>query len=105
MTLKSASASLATTLHVVSSYSCNNVVCLAPQNISSTLLAKIGWAIRSSVAVLRLNVISESLGFRVFGSVVVTVVVVLGTDIVHLVDAAALGTALNGTILGDLKRC
>jgi Sec-independent protein translocase protein TatA len=34
--------------------------------------------------------------------VVVVVMVVLGTDKLHLVDAAALGASLNRTLAGDL---
>lgn len=57
---------------------------------------------RSSVAVLGLDVVGKRLGLLVLGSVVVAVVVVLGADIVHLVDAAALGATLNGAFLGEL---
>lgn len=53
------------------------------------------------VAVLGLDVIGEGLGLLV-AVVVVAVVVVRGTDVVHLVDAAALGAALDGAVLGDL---
>jgi hypothetical protein len=34
--------------------------------------------------------------------VVVVVVVILGADIIHLVDTAALRASLNGTLLGKL---
>lgn len=57
---------------------------------------------RSSVAVLGLNVVGESLRLRVLGGVVVAMVVILGANIVHLVDAAALRATLNGAVLGDL---
>jgi hypothetical protein len=33
---------------------------------------------------------------------VVVVVIVLGTNVVHLVDAAALGATLDGALAGDL---
>lgn len=60
-------------------------------------------AIRSSVAVLGLDVVGEGLRLGVLGAVVVAVVVVLGANVVHLVDAAALGAALDGAVLGDLN--
>lgn len=53
------------------------------------------------VAVLRLDVIGEGLGLGVLRRVVV-VVIVLGTNVVHLVDAAALGATLDGALAGDL---
>jgi hypothetical protein len=52
------------------------------------------------VAVLGLDVIGEGLGLRVLRRVVV--VIVLGTNIVHLVDAAALRATLDGALAGDL---
>lgn len=53
------------------------------------------------VAVLGLDVIGEGLGLGVLRRVVV-VVIVLGTNVVHLVDAAALGATLDGALAGDL---
>lgn len=47
-------------------------------------------------------------GLRLLPSVVVMVVVVvtiiLGSDVLHLVGAAALGAPLDGTVTGDLIR-
>lgn len=55
------------------------------------------------VSVLGLDVIGESLGLGELGLMVVVVVsIVLGADVVHLVDAAALGASLNGTLTGKL---
>ena len=58
------------------------------------------------VAVLGLDVVGEGLGLlkgRVV-VVVVMVVVVLGTNVLHLVDAAALGATLDGAVAGHLGR-
>jgi hypothetical protein len=55
-----------------------------------------------SVSVLGLDVIGKGLGLLELGRVVV-VVIVLGTDVVHLVDAAALGASLDGPLAGDLE--
>ena len=54
-----------------------------------------------SVAVLRLDVVGERLGLGVVRLVVV-VVVVLRSDVLHLVDVAALGAALDGAVAGNL---
>lgn len=55
------------------------------------------------VSVLGLDVIGKGLGLGELGLVVVVVVsIVLGADVVHLVDAAALGASLNGTLAGKL---
>ena len=55
------------------------------------------------VSVLGLDVISEGLGLGELGLVVVVMVgVVLGADVLHLVDAAALGASLDGTLAGKL---
>jgi hypothetical protein len=54
-----------------------------------------------SVAVFGLDVVGEGLGLLEL-LVVVVMVVILGTDVVHLVDGAALGAALNGAVLGHL---
>lgn len=56
-----------------------------------------------SVAVLGLDVVGEGLGLLELGVVVMTVVVVLGTHVLHLVDAAALGATLNGALAGQLQ--
>lgn len=55
-----------------------------------------------SVAVLGLDEVGESLGLLDLLGVVV-VAVVLGTDVLHLVDAAALGASLNGALLGQTE--
>ena len=54
-----------------------------------------------SVAVLGLDVVGERLGLGVFRLVVV-VVVILRADVLHLVDVAALGAALDGAVAGNL---
>lgn len=54
-----------------------------------------------SVAILRLDEVSESLGLLDLLAVVV-MMVVLRADKVHLVDAAALGASLDRSILGQL---
>lgn len=56
-----------------------------------------------SVSVLGLDVIGKGLGLLELGRVVV-VVVILGADVVHLVDAAALGASLDGALAGELSR-
>jgi len=64
-------------------------------------------AIRLSVAVLRLDVVGKGLGLlegRVV-VVVVMVVVVLGANVLHLVDAAALGATLDGAVAGHTQPC
>lgn len=58
---------------------------------------------RLRLVVLGLDEVGEVLGLLVAVVVVaVAVVVVLGTDVLHLVDAAALGAALDGAVAGDL---
>lgn len=54
--------------------------------------------------VLGLDVVGKGLGLleAVVVVVVVVSVVVLGTDVVHLVDVAALGAALDGALAGHL---
>lgn len=56
------------------------------------------------VAVLGLDEVGKGLGLLdLLGVVsVAVVVVVLGTNVLHLVDAAALGASLQGTLLGKL---
>jgi hypothetical protein len=54
------------------------------------------------VSVLRLDVIGKSLGLLKLRRVVV-VVIVLRTDVVHLVDAAALGASLDRALAGELE--
>lgn len=57
------------------------------------------------VSVLGLDEVGEGLGLLVAVAVVVAVVVVvvLGrADVLHLVDGAALGAALDGAVAGDL---
>lgn len=74
----------------------------APASLSITaeivfwLLAK-----QLSVTVLGLDVVGKGLGLLNLRRVVV-VVVILGTDVVHLVDTAALGASLDGAFLGKL---
>lgn len=55
--------------------------------------------------VLRLDKVAEVLGLLV--SVVVVTVVIMSVirraDVLHLVDVAALGAALDGAVLGDLS--
>lgn len=51
------------------------------------------------LVVLRLDEVGEGLGLLV---AVVVVVVILGADVDHLVDAAALGASLNGALTGHL---
>lgn len=89
---------------MVPSASCSS--CTSCSNLpgASKQYAESPQAIRSSVAVLGLDVVGKGLGLLVLGVVVVVaVVVVLGTNKVHLVDATALGAALNGAVLGELK--
>lgn len=50
-----------------------------------------------------LDEVREGLGLLVAVVVVAVVVVVLGTDVLHLVDATALGAALDGAVAGDLS--
>lgn len=55
------------------------------------------------LVVLGLDEVGEVLGLLVAVVVMaVAVVVVLGADVLHLVDAAALGAALDGAVAGDL---
>jgi hypothetical protein len=54
------------------------------------------------VSVLGLDVIGEGLGLLKLRRVVV-VVVILGTDVVHLVDAAALGASLDRALAGKAE--
>ena len=56
------------------------------------------------VSVLRLDVVGKRLGLlkAVVVVAVVAMVVVRRADIVHLVDAPALGAALQGALLGQL---
>lgn len=54
--------------------------------------------------VLGLDIVDPSLGLLPAVVVVVAVVVVLGTDVVHLVDAAALGAPLHGAVAGHLRK-
>ena len=57
-----------------------------------------------AVAVLGLDVVGEGLGLLVLGGVVVVVVVVvLGSNVLHLVDAAALGATLDGALAVKLR--
>ena len=51
--------------------------------------------------VFRLNVVGKGLGLLV-AVVVMTVVVVFGSNVVHLVDAAALGASLDWSLTGHL---
>lgn len=53
-----------------------------------------------SVAVLGLDVVGK--GFGLLNLRRVVVVVILRTDVVHLVDTAALGASLDGAFLGKL---
>ena len=55
-----------------------------------------------SVSVLWLNVVGKGLRLGDLLGVMV-VVVILGADKVHLVDAAALRASLNGAIFGELR--
>lgn len=59
------------------------------------------------VSVLGLDEVGKGLGLLVAVVVVVAVVVgVLGrADVLHLVDRAALGAALDGAVAGDLSGC
>lgn len=58
---------------------------------------------RHHLVVLGLDKVGEVLGLLVAVVVVtVAVVVVLGADVLHLVDTAALGAALDGAVAGDL---
>lgn len=56
------------------------------------------------VAVLGLDEVGKGLGLgNLLGVVAVAVAVVLGSDVFHLVDAAALGASLHRTLLGKLR--
>ena len=57
---------------------------------------------RPHLPVLRLDVVGEGLGLLETVVVVVAVVVILGTNILHLVDAAALGASLDWSLTGHL---
>ena len=89
-----------------STTSCHNVIqkhplLHAPASLSITaeivfwLLAK-----HLSVAVLGLDVVGKGLGLLNLRRVVV--VIILRTDVLHLVDTAALGASLDRTLLGKL---
>lgn len=52
--------------------------------------------------VLGLDKVGEGLGLLEAVVVVVVVVGVLGTEVLHLVDVAALGAALDGALAGHL---
>lgn len=56
----------------------------------------------SFVTVLRLDKVDKRLGLLVT-VVVVVMAVVRGANILHLVDAAALGAPLDGALLGHLQ--
>lgn len=56
----------------------------------------------SALPVLGLDVVGEGLGLLVAVVVVVAVAVVLGSDVLHLVDAAALGASLHRSLAGHL---
>jgi hypothetical protein len=58
----------------------------------------------ADLPVLGLDVVGEGLGLLVAVVVVVVAVVVLGSDVLHLVDAAALGASLDGALTGHLER-
>lgn len=61
-------------------------------------------ALHLLVAVLGLDEVGKSLGLgNLLGVVAVAVAVVLGSDVFHLVDAAALGASLHRTLLGKLR--
>lgn len=62
---------------------------------------------RPRLVVLGLDEVGEVLGVlvAVVAVAVVVVVVVLGAEVLHLVDAAALGAALDGAVAGDLRSC
>lgn len=59
---------------------------------------------RPRLVVVGLDEVGEVLGLLVAVVVVAVAVavVVLGADVLHLVDVAALGAALNGAVAGDL---
>lgn len=57
-----------------------------------------------NLAVLGLDKVGKGLGLLV-AVVVVAVVVVLRSDVLHLVDAAALGASLNGALAVHLRLC
>ena len=56
-----------------------------------------------NLVVLGLDEVGEGLGLLVAVVVVVSVAVVLGTDVLHLVDTTALGAALDRALTGHLE--
>lgn len=61
----------------------------------------------ADLPVVGLDEVGEVLGLLesvVVVTVVVVVAVVLGTEVLHLVDAAALGASLDGAVAGDLEQ-
>lgn len=56
-----------------------------------------------NLAVLRLDEVGKGLGLLVTVVVVVSVAVVLGTDVLHLVDTTAFGAALDWALTGHLE--
>lgn len=63
----------------------------------------------ADLPVVGLDEVGEVLGLLVcvvvvVMAVVVVVAVVLGTEVLHLVDVAALGASLNGALAGDLRK-
>lgn len=58
--------------------------------------------INLSISVLGLDKVGKGLGLLELRGVMVVVVVILGADVFHFVDTAALGASLNGTLLGEL---
>ena len=58
----------------------------------------------ASLVVLGLDIVGHGLGLlEAVVVVVVAVAVVLGADVVHLVDGAALGAALDGALAAHLE--
>lgn len=55
-----------------------------------------------SVSVLGFDEVCKGLGLLNFGAVVMAVVVILGANVIHLVNTATLRASLNGAVLGDL---
>lgn len=60
---------------------------------------------RSSVAVLGLDIVGKGLGLLELGAVVIVVIVViLRSNVIHLVDATTLGASLDGAIARKLDK-
>lgn len=74
-----------------------------PSNVTQCALSTVVMlaSVVAGLVVLGLDEVAHVLGLLV-SVVVVAVVVVLGTDVLHLVDVAALGASFDRAVAGDL---